>query len=1000
MSRGVLLARRARGHRGLLALVAVLVAVASFAACTAVGSLRASAAEVLREGFVQAGDDAALVLMSRSAPDAAGDAAQDAALRRVVAAELAGLPYRVAEDMTTLPDVGEPLRRWTVTVDLEQLDAGHLTGLAEGVASLPRLLAADDVASGRGLRVDGGLAATAAAAATTVRAAAATTLVPLTLLALVGVVALAQVARLLEAARETEVGLAVSRGASPRQVTLASGLEALVLCGGASALGAVAAGAAVGVLRAGPPAAGAPGGAQVVAGVVVAGATVGVLAAATMTLVAGIQARGAAARRVVDRSGRRRQATRAGTVVLTVAAALVTLYLLRRHGSPLVPTPTGGQVDPAAAAAPALVLAAVALLTTLVLGPAARAWERVAARRPGLVGALAARQVSRRVSVAVVPVVLLTLAGGTVVVTAAFSATARHLGERTSVLAVGADARVAFPDGVMPGPVGAFAALGGAAAAAPALVSTATVASDELTLVALPAGRLDDVLTTSDGGPDAAALAAALGGADPFRDALPLPGGTRTLDLRLTGRLSVASPDAPTVPVDPATLTQGSPRAEAQMDKFASSAVGVALWFADGDGRLTRVAAGELDHDPYGTGEGAHPVGPEPSTQELSLELPPALADASEPGGLVGLEVVTVGATDWLVSLDVSLDAATAVTDQGDRVPLELGASRWSPATGRGGGGGVLVDPGNGPALSRLHPTGTTPQPYRTVLSHRPPAVPAVVSAPLADLLDIGPGGQVELHVGGTAVRVTVADVVEVVPGALEPFAVLVDLETLNARVLDVASRPPPVNEVWVAASPGGAVDSLGRAAADVAGAAAGAQDRPPTVATVTGGRYGGILDVVPAPTGSRLADAAVPVDEAFRLTALGAVLLAVVGLAAVVVTGLGARRGEVVALRATGVPPRAQGRGRAVELLVVGLVATGVGIAGGALVSALTVSGLAQGTVTGYAVVPGAQLHVSPAIAGTGLLALVAGVVAVAVVVRTRVVAQARDTEYREEVR
>ena len=173
---------------------------------------------------------------------------------------------------------------------------------------------------------------------------------------------------------------------------------------------------------------------------------VAVVATATLVLVAALQAQAAVRRQVTDRSGRVRQVAALGTVVLTVAAAAVSVTQLLRYGSPLVSTPGGLRTDPTAAAAPALALAALAVAAMAVLGPATRLWAALAGRSRGVVGPLAARQVARRIVVYVVPVVLLVLAGGAATLAGGYTGTAERLRDDVDVLTNGADVRVTAPE--------------------------------------------------------------------------------------------------------------------------------------------------------------------------------------------------------------------------------------------------------------------------------------------------------------------------------------------------------------------------------------------------------------------------------------------------------------------------------------------------------------------------------------------------------------------------
>src|SRR5690606_24513035 len=158
------------------------------------------------------------------------------------------------------------------------------------------------------------------------------------------------------------------------------------------------------------------------------------------------------------------------------------------------------------------------------------------------------------------------------------------------------------------------------------------------------------------------------------------------------------------------------------------------------------------------------------------------------------------------------------------------------------------------------------------------------------------------------------------VPGALDPYAALVDRGALAAVLVRTVSEPVLTDEVWLAAGPPGApppAPAVARLAA-AAGAAAeqagtGPRDRPeitiPQAASAT---------------------TAVPVRVSFWLAAAGAAVLALAGVLAVAVAMLRERRGEVVVLRAVGLGPAAQGRARASEMVAVGLTALAVGAVAG----------------------------------------------------------------------
>ncbi len=966
MDRPRFLRRRAAAHRGLLSLVAVLVAAVAATAGVTLGSVQSTAVEGARRALDQVAEPArTLVVTTRLAGDPAATQAQDARVREVVGSLFAGVPLDVARAEVPDDSSSTPFVTWTLAPRPEAVGPADLGVVASGAERLRTVLYDDDAVAVRGLTVEGTLGETARVAHEALRAAQAVAGVPVTLLGLVSLVALVQVARLLAATREAEVGLAVSRGASARQVTVAAVLEAVLLAAAAAGAGSAA---AAGVLAARAELAG-TGRTLALTGVAVAVVAVGALG-----VVAGLQVRSLARRQVTDRSGRVRQAAALGTVLLTGVLASVCLLQLQRYGSPLVTTPDGVRTDPLATAAPALVLAALAVAALAVTGPVARAWAALAARGRGATAVLAARHVSRRLVVFVVPVVLLVLASGATVLAASYAGTSQALRADAATLGTGTDVRVALPpsgplDVGRPAPdAGAYAAIDGAAAAAPVLTLDATVDSEPVAVVGVPAASAADVVRAPAGTTDVGALARAIGA--PAATGVPagpvLAAGATGLRVAVTG--SAAVDEAATEALGP----ELSPSVVTQAEEGRS--VGIGLWLAADDGSLALVDGGTLDYDLDADGDGRLPVGPTPATHETEVELP---AGTPRQWSLVGVDLQVSGAPVPLV-VAVRVEAVTARTPGGD-VPVDLPTASWSSASGvttrtldadvAQDGPGVVVRPaGSDAARVRLVAGQGSAEP-----------VPLAVSAPLADALGLAAGDGFELTASGSRLPVTVSAVVRVVPGELRPFAAVADLGALQAALLRSSAQLPRPEEVWVAARAPGAVPDVARDAAEIAGD--GARVR------------------TPAPAAGDV-DAAAPVRATFGLTAAGTVVLALVGVAAVAVAMLRARRHEVIVLRAVGVPPQHQGTGRALELLAVGAVAVVAGAVAGAVVARLVVPGLARATLTGVAVTPDAALRLDPWLLAGPLAVLAVGLVAVAAGVGARVVAQARDTGYREEVR
>lgn len=995
MSRARLLARRSGARRGLLVLVALLVATVAAALGTAVGAVRAAEADVVHDGLTRGGVPAFVQVTTRLAP-ADDAAAQDAALRSDVDALFAPAPYDLVREEVPDDDSDDPFVRWTLTPDVAATGTADLPVLAAGSDALLDTVLADDEVAVRGASTAGDLGERAADAAAAAGAASAVALVPMLVLALAGAVAVAQVARLLAGTRAAEVHLLVSRGASAGQLTAAGAAEAaLVVVGGA----VVGAGAAAAVLAA----QGTPGGSLAAT---LAPSAVATAAGALLLLVTvgGLQARAAAALRVTDRSGRTRAAATWGTVVLVVVAAGITTWLLRRYGSPLVPTPDGGQTDPAAAAAPALVLAAAAVVAVALLGPLSRAWVALTARRPGT-RVLAARQVARRLAVTAVPVVLVVVAAGSVVLASAYTGTGQRLREAAAGVAAGSDVRVVATEGT-PGPAAAYAALPGATDAAPVRVSQAVVDGVPLSTTGLPPDRIASVARGPHGQQGVDEIAAALDGPGPYADNPRLPAGSTGLVLHVTGQFYVvdeaATAESSTAgaggePASWDSLVAGPTASDrGALLELEGSTVGLTLWLSDPDGQLVPVDVEDLDVDLDGDLDGgldgdpdrARPVGPDERTLELRAEVPAAPVGADGAPGewtVVALDTQLPSSRSTLTTLRLSVDGLDATTDDGATTQVDVAGVGWAPARDDPRANAVFgARQGTGLSLATQADHEAMPSPFRVMVagSGRKPA-PAVLSQDLARLLDVTAGGTTEVPLGeGGRLSVQVVDVVDVVPGSLHQGAAMVGLDELQAASLRLAPVVPGAAETWVRAAPGADVARLAAAAEDAAGAAG------TTAVQVT------------TSTGSEGSDAAGPVRQAFAVAALAATALALVGVGAVSVAGVRERRGEVAVLRAVGMPPRAQGAGRASELAVVAVAALVAGLLAGWSLAAATVPGLAAATLTGFAVVPTPDTVLAPAAALVPGLLLVAGLAAVALAVRAGVTAQARDGGYREEVR
>ncbi|MFD2028232.1 FtsX-like permease family protein [Promicromonospora aerolata] len=864
-------------------------------------------------------------------------------------------PVVVHQDVLAVLDT-DPFARWTVVPDGSALTPAHLPALAALAAEVERGLGEDESVAPRGLTVTGTLSTTAADLEDALHAADAVALVPLCLLALVGLVALVQVARLLAATREGEVALLVSRGAAPGTVAAAALVEGVLLALTAAAAGGAAAWAALRLVVQSDAGAAVPAATPVTVALAVA-----VVAAATLVLVAALQAQAAARRQITDRSGRVRQVAALGTVVLTVAAAAVSVTQLLRYGSPLLTTPDGPRTDLTAAAAPALVLAALAVAAMVLLGPATRLWAGLAGRSRGVVGPLAARQVARRLVVYVVPVVLLVLAGGAATLAGGYAGTAERLRSDVDVLANGADVRVTAPESgrLDPAPYLPGGAGLDAAAAAPVLSATGYSDGRPVTMLALPAAAAPAVLRAPAEVLDVARLTEVLT-SDAFAAAPALPDEARDVGVTLSGSIR---PDAGTA-----------------ADAEPAHRMDLSLVLATPDGTLATVDLGHLT-DGDGTGG---TLGPDLTTHELSGAVPPPPVDG-QAWRIAALDVNTQ--PGWSpAEATLSVDGLTA-----DGAPVD--GAEWTPSQTLDGV--AVFEPGADPPPGQIRLTmplggGTGASKLRLLTTPEPEPIPVLASASLSGALGITTGDTFEMTLSSMRLPVVAVASSGTVPGALEPYAALLDRGALAATLVREVSDPALTSEVWLAAGPPGPAapaDAVARLAQDAiteAEAAGTIRREQPTVTT----------------PGSGSTDTAAPVRVSFWLAAAGATVLALAGVLAVAVATLRERRGEVIVLRAVGLGPAAQARARAAELIVVGLVAVAVGAAAGWAVARLTVGGLAAATLTGVDAAPPARFVMESSGPILLLTAAVAGLVLVAIGVGGRVAAQARDTTYREEVR
>lgn len=612
-----------------------------------------------------------------------------------------------------------PFVQFTVQPDAQKVLPADMPRLAAVAGHLDTALRTPEVEV-RGVTVEGDLAPTAEAASSNLATARALNLVPVTLLLLVSLIALVQIARLQAQARAGEVELLIARGASRGQVLAWSILEAVVVAVLAAALGTLA---ALGVMQL------VPAGDLQSALVVRTGVLAGVAVLLALVIVAVLQVRALAARTATDRSGRTRTVAALGTVVLTVGAAAIAWWQLHRYGSPLVTNADGTlRTDLVAGAAPALLLAAAAVLSTMVLGPLGRFVETLSRRSRGLLTHLVSAQVSRRLVVYAVPVVLTVLAVGATTVSGLYAGTSAHLRESLTALGRGADIRavtIAGPDSPTTlATIPTLSGTPGVEASAPVWLANGRAASSVATVTVLPVQQLGQAVSVPEGVMDVPAVVAALQGPTGSEAMIPLPQDATSLDL--TVEVTAAPQDVEGLQADldqtwdwtfeqfgpeytenPPPPEEVEAEARRQVDYVMNGLMrpqemSTVLWFWDeSSSSLLRVEAPPIEFDfdvELTEGPKAPTVSLAPSSSTATVQVP-----------------VTAGGGRSLIGVDLGLP------QQGRLYDFEFALSGLTTSTaGEGGGEGEGAD-GTNLMASEALATWQTPIPTEARIAENEP---------------------------------------------------------------------------------------------------------------------------------------------------------------------------------------------------------------------------------------------------------------------------------------
>ncbi|GAA1360799.1 hypothetical protein GCM10009596_18090 [Arthrobacter rhombi] len=797
---------------------------------------------------------------------------------------------------------------WTLTANPEHIGAADLGRLGDGVDALVPAMVQDSRINNSGVVGSGDLAAALRTAGQGTQAPAAmlpTALVPL---AAVGVVALVQLLRLLASSRGRETSLLLSRGVSGWQLARSNALETGLLALLAAAAGwAVAVATVPALLRwlDGTSSSGVPLAPAVLAG------TWAVPAVMVLGCLAGAGALGLqAARAEVLRLDRARRTERLGgrnasalsviTLAFALCVAAFCLWQLLASGSPLLRMADGAtRVNPFAAWATALLVLSLGGVTVLAAALMCRGLASATRRRPGFLVSSTFTGLARDPLALVLPVFLITVSLAASVVAMSYGSTFAAATRTSGLLANAAPLRInvagsSLLDGPqdLPDPA-PYAALPHVSSATRALSLPTRFGQESGSLQALDPRATASALDALPSA-DAPALAAALHPTSPT-PAVGLPAGTHTATLELA--------------IGPEPSGGGATAARDPIDATA--------WITGSDGRLVPLESRTTER---GHRSGWRQV-------SLGFDLPEGMASPAI--AALDLRVAPASPDDTHVEL-------TGLMADGQRLDVPSAAELGllpHPTEGTAGQVGELR-PGEQSPFSPdpTDPSGftvpaTDGQDVSVRLVDRPASapgpVPAVVTETLLDQLGRTVGDVLGIESGGINVQIRVAGTVEVVPGATDPLAVLVELPALERAELHLPGPIHRPNQLLI----------------DTEDPSAVAAAATPLLAP--GDQLGSAVDE----TAARFV---APATIVLWLTALGTFAVAAIALAAHVLAMARNRRREVALLSALGLPAVVQQRARILEMTLLGALAaiggTGVGLAAVALTDEPMVRAVVQG--------------------------------------------------------
>jgi hypothetical protein len=741
------------------------------------------------------------------------------------------------------------------------------------------------------------------------------------------VAALLAVARLLAAQREGESALLTARGATRWQLTRLTAAEVIPLSLGTALIGGIAGIWLARVLAGTLYQPGSIPGGGISAGsggtwLDALAAALGIAAVSGGALLYPVLRPGRPGAQA--RRGRRAvfsRATRAGADVALVALAALACWQLRRYSAVQASASGPSAIDPVLVLAPALALAAGAVLTLRLLPAAARGVDRLSAAGRGLTAALAGWQFSRQPLRQGGAALLLVMAVGTGTLALAQHQSWNRAATDQAAYVTGGDAQVNL---AAPLPAGATTSMTGAAGVRGAMAASVSQLATPAPVVAIDASRAPDValLRADQSSLPPVALLRSITPSAP-------PGGVLISGRPRSVQFTVTLSRAPIGPVNAQfTVTDAT---------GAAFQLGSQLFPADGRPHVLTASLG-------GTAA-AYPL--RLTQVVLNYALPAKQLKAPVTLTVAGATPGTwtaVASSPQLVS-ELSTNnmygpSAGPRVAGWQRVPggatlsFSPGYGLWSPA------------PGASPVLTEQVAGQVT---LATAAAAAVAAVPAIATQSFDDMNNTGVGSIVATTIGGITVPAKIVATASAFP-TVTGAGLVMDLSTLEAFLVSHGAAPVGVTQWWLATAGGGVPASLARAL--------------PPGATITGSA---------ALAAAAVADplSAAP-QQALLAMAAAAVLLAVFGFWVSIAANVRQRRAENALLAALGVNQRSAAAQLFLEKLLLSVPAAALGLLLGTVVARLLVPAVTLS--------PTAQLPVPPPVTLFDLPQTVPLAVAVAV--------------------